>query len=472
MYSNNTLDNSKIHELSLERAHEVINSKQCLDYQAEYLNPSEFITKDLGESNVNFIQHDGLNLELDDLEQEIKDKMFEKIKNTNVLMDDLFMENDSIKDELILLENQHIKKDETEFNKLIVISNNASRMAFFTQVTNDDITSVNDILKIFQYTCNFIELDSEIADKIKNNIKYLRYLGYINDNNTVTLDDNKYLSIDELKENILSKLDDIFKYIKTYGSILPINIKEKQPIILGLDEDKIEKDKPNFIPQPIHVSQNCTIEQAMNTYISHGIFTDDYKKIQFITTTIGKGSILILRNNITGELKIIEPNNTANSWIINFVINKNLGAILGELNISKLSLIYLNDTFNKNELMWNIMNDTYNSIGEISEEIETYIDSVSNISSIQYLKNKIKELYKLSTDVKDVIQFTDIYDAIIKDLQYHHTKDSTVENLKNIKHMLPYILSEIGLKKKRSSKGIMWYGLISKNKFYATKGKN
>ena len=117
---------------------------------------------------------------------------------------------------------------------------------------------------------------------------------------------------------------------------------------------------------------------------------------------------------------------------------------------------------------FNIMKDLYSKFVDFMEY--AYFEDGDHFTHISNYVNKIHEHYKIikliskyytiSTNVKDRMKFTDIYDKILSISSVNSINlDMDKSQLKN---NLPLILKNMGLEKKRYSDGIYWYGLVWK----------
>jgi hypothetical protein len=73
------------------------------------------------------------------------------------------------------------------------------------------------------------------------------------------------------------------------------------------------------------------------------------------------------------------------------------------------------------------------------------------------MKQYINKVYTITSNLEDRIQFNDIYKQVLKDIHIKEEYKSTIYKI------LPLVLKDIGLEKKRYSTGIYWYGLKYKD---------
>jgi len=117
---------------------------------------------------------------------------------------------------------------------------------------------------------------------------------------------------------------------------------------------------------------------------------------------------------------------------------------------------------------FNIMKDLYSKFVDFMEY--AYFEDGDHFTQISNYVNKIHEHYKIikfitkyytiSTNVKDRMKFTDIYDKILSISSVNSINLGVDKS--QLKNNLPLILKNMGLEKKRYSDGIYWYGLVWK----------
>ncbi len=80
--------------------------------------------------------------------------------------------------------------------------------------------------------------------------------------------------------------------------------------------------------------------------------------------------------------------------------------------------------------------------------------------TFETIKLYLETKYKITNNIEERIQFSTIYYKILNDIKL------TNEDDKNTIHkLLPVVLKDLGLEKKRYSTGIFWYGLVLKNSY-------
>lgn len=98
--------------------------------------------------------------------------------------------------------------------------------------------------------------------------------------------------------------------------------------------------------------------------------------------------------------------------------------------------------------------DFEDALTKINEIINDNV--VNSKLSISQITNLMKKHFTFSSNSKDCIKFTNVLKIINSQLKItdHYTR--------YMKRQLPFILVDLGLKKKRLADGIYWYGLIKK----------
>ena len=197
-------------------------------------------------------------------------------------------------------------------------------------------------------------------------------------------------------------------------------------------------------------------------------YNDDIEDMigeSFIKTRdiIEKNSFIVFFNNETKEVRIIEHENRP--WYSDFIYNENnpLNTLLAPLNINFIKFIHF-DRSALNKIKNNILQQQYETIKDIYDEISEYCSRLNDISSIESIKNVLFENFEISNERKETIQFTNIYNSLIEIIKKNNREEFNDEKAKEIKYILPYLFENIGMRKKRTSKGMMWYGIREKNK--------
>jgi hypothetical protein len=351
----------------------------------------------------------------------------------------------NIVNKFVLINNKSIiTVNDTNYDKVLIIKNEKGVNTLLTKLTDENIRSIENILELFNCKYDLITLSNETIDNINKNKKLLIYMGIISEYGEINI---KYPDIshgDITKIVIENEISEICKFIEKYSYAL---------------DRKIETDNLYNNDTPICESDNSLSDgPTFKPYNYEDINFDYQSKLQFVNKLIRDNSILILYNKLTSEFKIIDCDKDNEEWYSNIMLDKNICNVLNKVNIDVIKFIYY-DKLEKDELKTCVINQTYKDSCEIEDEINNHIENIINISSINNLKKIIRENYRISNDIKNLIQFTNVYDKIIEIIKIDNKEDCTGEKEKEIKYILPHVLNDIGLKKKRTSKGMMWYGL-------------
>lgn len=432
MYSNSTqnLGNST-HEINYDifkkKIEDLINEKGFLPYpNGDHLS-----------YRYNMTQDGGININSDDIEDEIQDILINNFEKNGSYENNKTQEHILINNENIIVDNTNIKNPDNL--SLLSLTNNEEKMLILTELKDSEIEPIQWILKLFNYTYKFIELDSNLKNKIKENVKNLKYINYLCENGTL----NSKLDLDN-SEDINKKFLDVCKFLQEYGNIL--NIEKDENIDEKTNNKNSDWSIDNVKPY------NCAEDFTFEPYYTN------------ILNLIRKNSFIVFFNIVTKKYVLIEYTDDNAEWYTNFVLNKNKykHTILKKLNLDIIKFIH-HDNTDKQYIIQSIRNGIYDNIKDIETHIKEYIDNLDDFTSIEFLKKTLKTEYDISCNVEYIVQFTNIYNNIINIIKKKFDTNCTPEQEKKIKYILPHVLEMIGLKKKRTSKGMMWYGLNSKN---------
>lgn len=357
--------------------------------------------------------------------------------------------------------------------KILHIHKDENDILLVTDLNDSDISSVSNIFKLLNYDFEFIPLQGSIEKSLSINIKYLQKINYISENGALNVKSKIYESITEKTVN--DELQNICSFVEKYGYIIDDDVVIKDTDTKGNDVGNDVVIKHTDIKDNNELSFNNKIKCGTpalpyidNTELSYTIISnDDYNdynenkditKIRFLEEIVKSNSFIIVFNNTTKEHNLLEYNDFKNNWYLDFICSKNfdIQQTFKKLNFDIIKFI-CRDNSVKEDIKELIKTNLYSNTKEMQTDIHEYIKKITDISSIEYLKRSIKNNYEITNNVKNLIQFTSIFDYIIKIIK--QKEDCSNEKIKQIKYILPYVLEILGLKKKRTSKGIMWYGL-------------
>lgn len=282
-----------------------------------------------------------------------------------------------------------------------------------------------------------------------------------------------------IENNGLQKAkDEIKRNIKEYENNRDKNRKDT----LGMTEKKFETMK--------------SFHKDIQKQTSNGLHTEiDMDRFDIYNEYLGgeDGSFMSFapyrEKNIEEQDPTITTANVTEKTHIFLVWNKILRNVKvihigkGFLNdiTEKLEPLYMEMDFNSDlrifkhvkiaDNRFNEFRDYIESEEDITEEmIEDIIKEFQGIVVINSftLKRYIQAIYDLSDNKFDAIKFTDILNTLTNNLgiQKNSNDIEHKEKYKTLKLLLPYVMNELGLNKKRMNDGMYWYGL--KEKFHGS----
>jgi len=360
---------------------------------------------------------------------------------------------------------------------ILKLYNSINNLTFINYLNETDLQSIKHILQLFDYKYKSFEIDISLSTSISHNIDFIRKIGYLQNNGYVN--ENSSLSKldyteDTFHNRVMSEIKDITQFCNKYNWL---NVNED----IATDDIVIKHDNVLINNIKSLVSDNLigfneSIDCMDNVLINNIKSLDSDNLIGFnesidcmandasaeTSIYIRKHSLVVFFNNITKELVIVENNKINNGWYSKFVSCTNKSAaILKTLNIEFIKFIHSDSTI-KEHIIDIIKSQEYDSLNDIEETINEYCDKLTDISSIYSIKNVLHNNFKITNNTNKKVQFTDILNMVNDIIKKNNEKLWTIEKFKEIKYILPYVLDNIGLKKKRSSKGIMWYGIEQK----------
>jgi len=114
-----------------------------------------------------------------------------------------------------------------------------------------------------------------------------------------------------------------------------------------------------------------------------------------------------------------------------------------------------------------IMNDIRNTITHMTE-VDIINENINNVMNnysatktyperptFDSIKNYIQSVYKITSYVEDKIQFSVILNRVCTEMKYNVDEKRSIAN-----KILPLVLKDLGLNKKRYAQGVFWYGLV------------
>ena len=150
------------------------------------------------------------------------------------------------------------------------------------------------------------------------------------------------------------------------------------------------------------------------------------------------------------------------------ISESDLSRVFPELKLIQ-SLLIENDTIKK-DIVDRIMHMT--EIDIINENINNVMNNYSDTKkwpekpTFDSIKTYIQSVYKITSYIEDKIQFSMILDRVCKEMHYHVDEKRAIAN-----KILPLVLKDLGLNKKRYAQGVFWYGLVEEKAIAPSKLK-
>lgn len=261
---------------------------------------------------------------------------------------------------------------------------------------------------------------------------------------------NDTYDIDKVKETI----DNCYKQIQEFKKVFT---PKQEYIEVNMDKLKELTQPPMQMREPKFSNLRDYGRDNFGDNIKSKGYT--YKKIS--------GNI---KNNSKLHFKTIKTNkcyNTLicfNKYFYNIVMLSEKDINVGDLEKMFPELKLIQSLFIEND---DIMNDIRNNITHMTE-VETINENINNVMNnysttkkypdrptFDSIKNYIQSVYKITSYVEDKIQFSVILDRVCAEMNYNMDMKRTIVN-----KILPLVLKDLGLNKKRYAQGVFWYGLV------------
>ena len=337
-----------------------------------------------------------------------------------------------------------------EYEKLILLnqlSGNKSKVNNYTHVlfkidecykiisNMENVTNMHKLVYGDNIIYNYINIDP-----LMNSFKITDEYGFfVND----TYD------IDKVKETIDNCYKQVIEFKKVFAP--------KQECI-EVNMDKIQGLKPQQIAMREPKFSNLR-DYKIDDLNNYGTPTYKNKKLS--------GNIM---NHSKLHFKTIKTDKHYNTLIC---FNKYFYNVV-MLSEKDININYLQNMFPELKLVQslfiktdNIMNDIHNSITHMTE-VDIINENINNVMNnysytkkyperptFDSIKNYIQSVYKITSYVEDKIQFSVILDRVCTEMHYNIDMKRCIVN-----KILPLVLKDLGLNKKRYAQGVFWYGLV------------
>lgn len=302
-------------------------------------------------------------------------------------------------------------------------------------------------------------------DPLMNSFKITDEYGFfVNDNYDI---DMIKKTIDDCYKQVV-QFKKVFTLVKEAESMPFTNFSVLNPAGSVEPTDvKYHMRKPKFS----HLRDNDLIYKAddLNEYKDNP-FKKTSKKVYGNVNNKSKLHFMTIKKEVRNNTLIC-----FNKYFYNVVLlsekdisESDLSRVFPELKLIQ-SLLIENDTI-KNDIVDRIMHMT--EIDIINENINNVMNNYSDTKkwpdkpTFDSIKTYIQSVYKITSYVEDKIQFSMILDRVCKEMHYYVDEKRAIAN-----KILPLVLKDLGLNKKRYAQGVFWYGLVEEKAIAPSKLK-
>jgi hypothetical protein len=305
-----------------------------------------------------------------------------------------------------------------------------------------------------------ISYDYVNLDPLMNSFKITDEYGFfVNDN----------YDIDMIRKTI----DDCYKQVVQFKKVFS-QVEDNRVHLNNFDALKLEPTDVKYHmrkPKFSHLRDNDLIYKAddLNEYKDNP-FRKPGKKVYGNVNNKSKLHFKTIKKEVRNNTLIC-----FNKYFYNVVLlsekdisEADLYDVFPELKLVQ-SLFIENDTI-KNDIVERIMHMT--EIDIINENINNVMNNYSDTKkwpekpTFDSIKTYIQSVYKITSYVEDKIQFSIILDRVCKEMHYYVDEKRAIAN-----KILPLVLKDLGLNKKRYAQGVFWYGLIEEKAIAPSKLK-
>ena len=285
--------------------------------------------------------------------------------------------------------------------------------------------------------CEYINIDP-----LMNSFKITDEYGFfVNDTHDINIIkdtiDNCYKQVVEFKKVFAPKEESIKITTNKLQELVPQVLPMREPKFSNLRDYNYDADNLNSYGTPTYKSKKIS-----------GSITN-HSKLHFKT------------------IKTAKRNNTLiyfNKYFYNVVMLSEKDISINDLGIMFPELKLIQSLFIENDT---IMNDIRNTITHMTE-VDIINENINNVMNnysttktyperptFDSIKNYIQSVYKITSYVEDKIQFSVILDRVCTEMKYNLGEKRSIAN-----KILPLVLKDLGLNKKRYAQGVFWYGLV------------
>jgi hypothetical protein len=214
-----------------------------------------------------------------------------------------------------------------------------------------------------------------------------------------------------------------------------------------------------LVPHALPICEPTLRDYDANNLNSYGTPTCKIKKIS--------GNIVNNSKLNFKTIKTSQRNNTLicfNKYFYNVIMLSEKDISVNDLGIMFPELKLVQSLFIETA---EIMNDIRNTITHMTE-VDIINENINNVMNnysttkkypdrptFDSIKNYIQSVYKITSYVEDKIQFSVILERVCTEMKYNVDIKRCIVN-----KILPLVLKDLGLNKKRYAQGVFWYGLV------------
>ncbi len=289
---------------------------------------------------------------------------------------------------------------------------------------------------------------------------------------------NTYFNSDNQYAAVLFKIDESYKIVPYANNIINIHNKVYEninntniyfhPDITNLFPNLL--DEYNFFEDEINDIDiiSIKINNLSKSIIDFKALLNKPDSFNSINLTSGK----LINNKIIGydnfdnigfdylgknEYYVLFNKYFLTTYFIktNIITVNELKTFFPEFNL--LNTIQLdNETLNTYKLLFKNITNEEIIITKLNILLQKSTNKMGEVKpSFETIKLYFELTYKITNNIEDRVQFNTIYNRLLKDTNITNEDDKN-----KIHKLLPVVLKELGLDKKRYAAGIFWYGLV------------
>ena len=253
--------------------------------------------------------------------------------------------------------------------------------------------------------------------------------------------------------------DTIDNCYKQVGEFKKVFAPKQEHIKLNMDKMTHKNVVQELVPHALPICEPTLRDYDANNLNSYGTPTYKIKKIS--------GNIVNNSKLNFKTIKTSQRNNTLicfNKYFYNVIMLSEKDISVNDLGIIFPELKLVQSLFIETA---EIMNDIRNTITHMTE-VDIINENINNVMNnysttkkypdrptFDSIKNYIQSVYKITSYVEDKIQFSVILERVCTEMKYNVDIKRCIVN-----KILPLVLKDLGLNKKRYAQGVFWYGLV------------